>query len=221
MSSESIQKRYFYKIWSNLIGYLLNLLIMGLIPKSLGVKDFGYFNYSTNFFSKIINFLDFKVTTFVFTKHAQNHTDRNLIKFYEIYSISIVLLLILFAFIIPITHLNFLLFPNQSIHTIILAGFYSALLYVQEMFINLMDARGLTLQLEKIRIKVRVINTFVIIFIFYFNILNITTLFFSYFILFFSYSISLFLVLKVDGLFLFKNILLPKDLLLNYSKLFL
>ena len=81
-STDSLNKRYFSKLTSNIIKFLLGFVTVGIIPRALGPISYGSFNFLTDFFLKTVKFLKFGVPAAYFTKLSSNQSDRKIIKFY-------------------------------------------------------------------------------------------------------------------------------------------
>jgi hypothetical protein len=91
---------------------------MGIVPRTLGVVNYGNFNYCTNILTKFLNLLDFRASTFFYTKISQNNFDINLKSFFTkfiliIFSVSIIIVGIFLG-----TNLSNYFFPYLSIFQI-------------------------------------------------------------------------------------------------------
>ena len=104
----SLKKRYLIKLCSNIVNGLINIVLVAIVPKALGPVAFGQFSYLQQFFIQFIAFLDAGTSIAFFTKLSANSTRKELLSFYFIF--SIVLLVILFLIIYSLGMLNSLAF---------------------------------------------------------------------------------------------------------------
>ncbi|HPP09193.1 MAG TPA: oligosaccharide flippase family protein, partial [bacterium] len=95
MVEDSLRKRYFYKLFTNIAGYAIGLITMGIIPRALGPKAFGDFNFLTNFFNQVVNFLDMGSSTAFFTKISQRQKESSLFAFYLWFTVLVTILILL------------------------------------------------------------------------------------------------------------------------------
>ena len=200
MHNHSLKKRYFYKLFSNLFGFLINIIFMGLIPKSLGVIDFGRFNFTTTQITKFYTLLDFKSTVYFFTKFSQTKERNSLIKFYQYYFIFVCLILTLVIGSLIFFEGNKNIFPNIPNSILILALVFVILSSYQDFLINLMDGNGLSVQLEKTRLFLKFISAILLFLLFFFKALNIQTYFYYNFLNYFILSLFLIILINRSGI---------------------
>jgi O-antigen/teichoic acid export membrane protein len=177
----SITKKYFSKISSSLFGYFLSLSIMGIVPRTLGVVNYGNFNYCTNILTKFLNLLDFRASTFFYTKISQNNFDINLKSFFAkfiliIFSVSIIIVGIFLG-----TNLSNYFFPELDKKLILISLIFVQLSYLQDVYISMMDAAGLTINLEIYRVISKLLFVLAILLFYNLNYLDLYTLFYAYF----------------------------------------
>ena len=175
---DSLLKKYLYKLTTNSTNLLVNLLTAGIIPRALGVKDYGIFNFVTTLLSQALMFLDLRSSTCFYVKLSQKNNDNNLFNFYLIYAFA---LNIIFCFLLFLTYLfsfNELIFVDVKNSIIILAVFYTILSWILELFIKILDANGATVFLEKYRVINKIIVSIFIVGFYYLSILDIVTYFY-------------------------------------------
>ena len=153
MTVDSIKKRYIYKLSTNLVGFIISIATAGMVPRALGVNNYGNFNFVTNMLSQLINLLDMRTSTCFYTRLSQNNKDQKLITFYGRFSFIIIGILILStSAIIIFTPIRNSILPGQTSLMIYCCLLYVIITWLLEQTIRIMDARGLTVFLEKNRI---------------------------------------------------------------------
>lgn len=199
LKPDSLTKRYFYKVLSNLIGLVSNVLIQAVVPRSLGPKVFGDFNFITNFFSAMIEFVDGRSSIGLLVKSSLRPKDEGLVVSYFYYiclSTLLVLSLVGLAFHFGWAHV---VWPEQ-IQIVILMGLAWALLVWFHTILHYMcDAYGLTVMAEKIRSVQKITSGVLILILYWTQTLNLTTFFVFYYFLFAILILGFWLTLKKAG----------------------
>lgn len=221
MSSDSLKKRYILKLATNLVGFLLSFVTAGIVPRALGVNNYGNFNYATTILTQILSFFDLRTSTCFYTKLSQRQRETDLLIFYSYYTIAILGLLLITVTIIGLSSLRALLFSNISISIIYYAFIYVIINWILDLLVKVMDATGETVPLERMRIINKVASTIIILILFFSNALNLTTYFY------FLYAIALLLIIPLS-VYLRRRVgyvirlypLLPKKTVLSYIKEF-
>lgn len=192
MRNDSLKKRYFYKLSTNLIVFIINITTAGIVPRALGVENYGKFNYVTTVFKQIVSLLDLRSSMCFYTKFSQRQKENKLLIFYTYYVISILILLVVITFAISTTRLKILLFSNIRSSIIYYAVIYVILYWVLNLLVKVMDASGETVSLERMRIINKIISTFLILTLFFSNSLDLTTYFY------FLYGTNLILIIAIS-----------------------
>ena len=97
---DSLKKRYSIKLFANIISALIGAILIAIVPKALGPTSYGQFIFLQDFFSKLIGFLDMGSSIAFFTKLSARHTRKELITFYFLYSLLVLLIVVVFIYII-------------------------------------------------------------------------------------------------------------------------
>jgi O-antigen/teichoic acid export membrane protein len=186
MGEDTLGKRYSFKLISNLISFLLSFITAGIIPRSLGVENYGNFNFVTTIINQIVTLLDFRASTWFFTKLSQKQNDGVLPNFYFYYLTLVFFLSITLSTIIVITPLKNIIFPDQTNIIIFFSLMLIFLTWYADLFIRILDAKGQTVILEKQRMFNKILSTIFLFGLFYFSQLNLNTYFYlQYFLLVF------------------------------------
>lgn len=173
-----MKKKYAYKLVTNLLSFILSFFTAGLVPRALGVKDYGNFNFATTIVNQIIILLDFRTSTCFYTKLSQRQEDNKLLIFYGLYAIIIILLLSISIGIINLSPLRNILFPGLTVSIISLSIIYVVVNWLLDVMIKIMDANGFTIVLERVRLVNKVISTVILIILYVSSTLDLSSYFF-------------------------------------------
>jgi O-antigen/teichoic acid export membrane protein len=195
--NDSLKKRYFFKLFVNLIGFIISLITQSLIPRSLGPKSYGEFCYLTNISTQIVGFFDMGTSIGFYTKISQRQKEFGLISFYFGFALIVSAAIFTLVFLSQATSLATTLWQNQTGFFVYLSVVIAILTWYLQIINNLGDAYGLTVRIEKARIVQKIIGLGIILALFYCNKLDITGLF--------VYNIVVIIFLLAAMILLFNN----------------
>lgn len=187
LKQDSLKKKYIFKLFANLFGLGMSFITQSIIPRGLGPKVYGDFNFLTNFFTQVVGFLDMGTSTAFYTKLSQRPREAALVSFYLYFSGFVFLGTFGFVFLSIATSVYTKLWPAQEIFYIYLAAVWGIVSWGVTVLNKMADAYGVTITAESARIFQRVLGLVLIILLYAFNQLNLTT--------FFNYQIFLFIVM--------------------------
>jgi len=219
MNKDSFKKRYIYKLSTNIIGGLINLFSIAIIPRALGVINFGNFNFLTTIITQFINLLEFRTSTCFYTKLAQRPKENKLVLFYGFLSLLIFLILSFLIIGITFSPIKQFVFQDQSSDVIVYALFLVILTWIIEIFVKIMDAHGETVPLEKMRILNKVLGGVLLVILYFSNLLNLNNYFYYQYVLLFILLYYLYRYLKRNGYLIFDTPLKKPDFI-SYFKEF-
>lgn len=188
MADDSLRKRYFYKLFTNILGYAIGLITMGIIPRALGPKAFGDFNFLTNFFSQVVSFFDMGSSTAFFTKISQRQKESSLFVFYLWFAGGLTVLILAGVSLIGIFPVHQKLWPDQRIIFVYCGALWAILNWVFNVLNQATDAYGLTVSAEIKKLYQKIFSVLLILILFYNNLINLG----SFFI--YQYTIQIFLI---------------------------
>ncbi|MCF6331163.1 MAG: polysaccharide biosynthesis protein [Sulfurimonas sp.] len=206
---DSLKKRYSIKLFANIISAIIGAILIAIVPKALGPIAYGQFIYLQLFFMKLIGFLDMGSSIAFFTKLSAKHSRKELITFYFIYSLFVLIFLFLFIFLIDnFGYLDFILpnIPNEYIYFGLFFGFF---VWLTQVFIKISDAHALTVSVELLKIGHKIISLMLLLYFIYVLTFNITTYFY------FNYIALISFLLILSWLFIKKGIFNKKILSLD------
>lgn len=186
MTEDSLKKRYSYKLLTNLVGLVFNLISYSIIPRGLGPKAYGSFNFLTNFFSQMVGFLDTGTSLGFYTKLSKRPSESALVSFYAYFVAIVSLLIFVFVLFTEWTDTYERIWPDQEMAYIYLAAGLGILTWVVGILNMTADAYGITVATEKARIIQRVVGLILICLLFTLGQLHLYQFFiYQYFILIF------------------------------------
>jgi O-antigen/teichoic acid export membrane protein len=180
----SLKKRFSSKLITNLINAGASLIIMSLVPRSLGPVAFGNFSFLTETFNKIVGFLGFGTPIAFYTKLSQRQKEQKIIRFYIYFLLLVLIIGLVFLFISYYSSGNELLFPNQKLKYVFLAYCYAYLLFIVQIVRQVNDAYGFTIQSEKIFVYQKLFSLVLVVILYFTGILNLFYYFFHFIIVF-------------------------------------
>lgn len=180
---DTLRKRYAFKLLSNFSRSGISSVIQLMIPRSLGPVAYGNFGFMTAFFDNIVNSLEVGSSYWFYTKLSQKKDDKRIVVFYRLIMAGMIFLVLSFVFIAIVTNNNQKIWIDQSKQIIYLAVIYSIMNWILDVNTKIMDAYGLTVNSEKLKIIQKVIALVVISLLFFLHKLNLVTFFmYNYFI---------------------------------------
>jgi O-antigen/teichoic acid export membrane protein len=219
MNKDSLKKRYVYKLSTNVIGGFINLFSIAIIPRALGVINFGNFNFITTIITQFINLLEFRTSTCFYTKLAQRPKENKLVLFYSFLSLLIFLILSFLIIGITFSPIKQFVFQDQSSDIIVYALFFVTLTWILEIFVKIMDAHGETVPLEKMRMLNKVLGGVLLVILYFSNLLNLNNYFYYQYFLLFILLYYLYRYLKRNSYLIFDSSLRKADFI-SYLKEF-
>lgn len=217
---DSLKKRYFYKISANLVGLVMNFAIQAIIPRGLGPKVYGDFNFLTKFFNEIVNFFDMGTSVGFYTKISQRPRESGLVSFY-FYFIGIVSLIVMaFATITHLTSTYQNIWPAQEMSYIYYASIWGILVWIVMILNTITDAYGLTVRSELAKMIQKVFGVILIVLLYVFHQLNLTNFFYYSYATLFFIAVSFVLIIVHSGYSLTDNWRLSGSEISGYCKEF-
>jgi len=217
---QSLKKRYAAKLSTNLVGLGIGLVTAVIIPRALGPKSYGDFNYLTSFFSQLLPLLSLGTSIGFFVKLSHRQSESGLISFYGQFVGFVILSMFIFIGGSQLIGISKTLWIDQEICYVYLGALFAAFMWQIDLMNNVLDAYGLTVSTEIAKIIQKLCGVLIIIFLFLFHQLTLLN-FFIY-----SYVISILLIfaflwiINHNGFTFFQNWRLSKEEIKKYIKEF-
>ena len=184
---DSIKKRYFSKLSANVIGSVIAFATQAIIPRGLGPAAYGNFSFLSAFFGQVVDFFDSGTSIAFYSKLSQRPRDHALLRFYWGFAAVVSISLILVTVAILTSRLQVWLWPDQETRYIVMALGWGLLSWYAQIINKVVDAYGLTVSGEILRILQKALGLGLIVLMFWSHRFSLTD-FFIY-----QYAILLFL----------------------------
>lgn len=127
MKQDNFKNRYIIKLASSVLIAVCNVLTQLILPRALGVEDYGYYNYNLNIFTSIVVMANLSTSNAMVAKYAKRNDDLGLIYFYlKFFGLVALLLTVGIAVLYPTAFMQST-FAGQTIF-IVLLGLQVAIL---------------------------------------------------------------------------------------------
>jgi O-antigen/teichoic acid export membrane protein len=165
----SLKKRYFYKLGTNMLGFGMSLVTAGIVPRGLGPKAYGEYNFLTSFFLQIKGFLDMGVSVGFYNKLSQRQNENSLVSFYYHFIGIMSAVILSFVVFTQFTHISPKLWPDQKLTYVYLAAFFAIITWAAYGFDQIVDVYGLTVYSEVARLFQKFVGAVLLVTLFIFH----------------------------------------------------
>jgi hypothetical protein len=183
LRGDSLRKRYFFKLLTNLISVPVYLVTQAIIPRGLGPQAYGDFTFLTNFFFQVMGFLSMGTSIGFYTKLSQRPNETALVSFYSYFFLVSVIILLGGVTVATQTSAFPIIWPKQEIWFIYLAAVWGIMNWGLQLLQKMTDSYGLTVNSEIASMFQRITGMVLIVIFFWFNLLQLTNLFYIYFMI--------------------------------------
>lgn len=218
--SDSINKRFIFKLSANLVGLLMGLATQAIIPRGLGPKSYGDYSFLIDFFSKVINVLEMGTSTCFFNKLSQRPQDSQLVSFYFSFTGLISPIVILLVVVAHWGGIRAIIWPGQELQYVYLASILAIFIWVSGLVNMMADAYGVTVAAEKIRIFQKFLGLIILFSLYKFHQLHLAQFFLYNYSMLFFLVFAFIWVMNKKGYLSRQNLFLSKENLKKYSKEF-
>ncbi len=179
-AQDSLAKRSVYKFISNVVGLISNIIIQAIVPRALGPRAFGDFNFLTSFFGQVTEFLDGRSSVGALVKVSLRPNEPGLIVFYIYYAFAATLFVFagVWGFIAAGWADN--LWPYQSVTFIVFSACWALLAWYHGILHKICDAFGFTVEAERARIAQKILSIVLILAMVFTEKVTLTTFFIYY-----------------------------------------
>jgi O-antigen/teichoic acid export membrane protein len=199
--ASSLKRRYVAKLLANITGALIGMVLIAIVPKYLGPVPYGQFVFLQDFFSKIMAFLEMGSSMAFFTKISASNDRKELLSFYFLVSIFMLILVFLLLFSINITGFTQQILPGISIEYAYLGLLFGFFVWLTKIFISISDAYALTVSVELVKIGHKIISLLFLLSLIYYSTINLEIYFYFQYISLVSFLIVLSWILIKKNVF--------------------
>ncbi len=193
MQTDSINKRYLFKLGGGVCGALLSIITAAIIPRALGPSLYGDFGFLQSSFLNIIAIISMGSPMAFFAYNAKNRNSYPIIVFYGYFIIAISFITFVFVLTAHNTPLGSFLWPGQKFQYILMAAFLGIVNWLVNIAIGFADSKSLTVRAITIKVINKLFATILLITLFCIGVLNLGTYF--VFLYFTSLTLISFLIL--------------------------
>jgi O-antigen/teichoic acid export membrane protein len=216
-NTDSLSKRYLYKLGTNIFLLLLSILTAGMIPRALGPSAYGNFSFLSFFFIRVVRFFDLGTSSAFYIKLSQRQSDYGLLKFYWWFVAFVGIITIAFVFIALKFSLKEELWPDQQAVYIWLAAIWGLLTWMVRVFSKIVDAYSLTTRGEIAKVFQKILGTGIILLLFFSKTLDLNTYFaYHFFVLVFIIA-TYYWILRKNKIPVFPKIKVTREGYKNYK----
>ncbi|MBF0556679.1 MAG: oligosaccharide flippase family protein, partial [Nitrospirae bacterium] len=174
----SLRKRYFYKLLTNITGAGISIVTQAIVPRCLGPKAYGDFNYLSSFFTQFSGFFDMGTSVCFYTRLSQRPNEKGLVDFYLFVTIAISCLTLILVVVAHATSSYSKLWPNQELIYIYYGAFGGILTWNASILNQMADAYGITVMSEIAKIVQRLLGLVALLLIAAFLLLDLQKYFY-------------------------------------------
>lgn len=176
---DTVKKRYFFKLLSNSLGFLFGLVSITIVPRTLGPKFYGDFNYLNSSLGAVLNFMGISVPSAFFVYSSrENKANNNEVSFFFFF-FSIIALFFLGILLTIFLKLNVFLWPHQAINNLLFMTLLVSIVWIGQIINGYSDSKALTVTVEKFVLLTKITFFILIVSLFLFKNLNLKTYIFS------------------------------------------
>jgi O-antigen/teichoic acid export membrane protein len=219
-SEDSLRKRYVYKLVANLVGLPITLATQAIIPRMLAPAAYGNFGFLTTFFSQVVSFFDTGLSSGLYSKMSQRPLEQGVLRFFWGLVGIISTLVILFVSGIFGLGLSDRLWPAQDVRYIWMAAVWGLLAWYTQIVNKVLDAYGLTVSSEIVRVQQRVLGLGLILLMFWLRRLSLTEFFLYQYAILIILLIGWWIVLRRNNQALFPTLRLTLGQIKGYGREF-
>ena len=201
MQEHSLKKRYAIKLFANIISGVIGAILVAIVPKALGPIAYGQFVYLQDFFMKAIGFLDMGSSIAFFTKLSARHERKELISFYFLYSLLLLIILSVFIYSVKSFGYTDTLLPNIPNEYIFMGLTFGFFTWFTQIFIKISDAYALTVSVELIKIGHKVVSLLLLLYFVYFTVFDLHKYFYFHYIALLSFLVIISWLFIKKGIF--------------------
>lgn len=202
---DSLKKKYVYKLSTNLAGLGIGIFTQAIIPRGLGPKLYGDYNFLINFFTQIVNFFDMGSSQGFYTKLSQRPNEPKLVSFYLYFAGFVTVAFVALVVLAQSLGLGGLLWPDQLMRYVFSAVFLAILIWAVGLLTRIADAYGLTIASEVAKMTQRLFGLAVLALLFVWNVLSLAMFFVYNYCVLFLLAGAICAILRSRGYGIFQN----------------
>lgn len=150
MSKDSVRKRFIVTLFVNIFKLIVGIVNTTIVPRSLGVVDYGNYQFLIRSFTSIRGFFTLGTTSAFFTYSSKNVKSGN--AFLLFFGWTVIQIIIIFGviFICEIFQYNSILFPDQITYYIVIIAVLEWINFFSTNLIQFGESKAETVYVQKI-----------------------------------------------------------------------
>lgn len=154
---DSIRKRIGVTLFVNIIRLSINMVKAIIVPRALGVRDYGSFEFLLASFNSIRGFLDFGSSAAFFTYDSKRDKSDIVVILYSVWLLIQLVIIIMFVSLAVVGKFSVQVWPDQATTYIWLIAGVEFVRFMSMLFVGLGDSRRITVT---VRIASLIVNVF-------------------------------------------------------------
>jgi O-antigen/teichoic acid export membrane protein len=150
-------RQYASKLAGNVVSLVAGMVVLGLVPRTLGPESYGRYEFLTSFFLQVKGYFDAGTSTCFYTRLSQRPGDAGLVVFYRKWFLSASLLMIGGATLLAGTSLGERVWPGEGPMLVGLAACFAVITWWLDITRKMVDAWHLTVRGEMLYASARVV----------------------------------------------------------------
>jgi O-antigen/teichoic acid export membrane protein len=209
--SDSLRRRYFFKVFANIVTGGAGVISQAVISRGLGATQYGDFNFLTDFFTQFLAFLNVGTSVAFYTKLSKRPHESKLVTFYLVYIHGAILIALLMVAAVVLMGWQGWVWPGQTTIFIFAAVIFAGINWIFSSTNDVVDAYGLTVFGEKAKAFQRLLGIGVILFLLHQQWVNMGSVFgFNYAVLLLSIISFIYICQKHGKAIGFKPLTAPE-----------
>ena len=193
MGTDSVEKRFVYKVAASVVRVGLNIVAMVFVPRALTPVGYGQYGFLRTSFDLILNFLSVGSTHAFFVYHSKDKPAYIGTVFYALFSSAMTLTVCAGVWLAVVLQFGQVLWPDIPPHYVYLGMFLGIAQWLFVVVTDFADAKGETVAVERLKVATKVFGLVVLFGLIYSNSLTLTS-YMTYSIVFFVLPTALALV---------------------------
>lgn len=147
-----VRIRYFAKLVASMASMAIGLVTQAIIPRALGVRGFGDYQFLSAFFAEVCAFFDMGSSIGFIAKLSQRPQEQRLVLFYGYFMSGVSLFLVGGIALCYLLGVESMLWPGQTIGNVLLGGVLGLVMWFSQILGRMVDALALTVTGEIVRV---------------------------------------------------------------------
>lgn len=179
----TLARRYAVKLVANMVSVPVYLVMEALLPRALGPRVYGDYNFATALFQQFSGFLDMGSSTCFYNALSRRRMDTALCAFYLRVVLLVFAALLAFGLIFLWRPVGEWALPDVPLWFAPLAAFWAFLTWLARVLRSMNDALGVTVASELWRASLSLVGAAALAVLFFLGQLNVSTLFIQQYLL--------------------------------------